>query len=93
MIRRKARLSNTMLSDRETKMILWLESLVWLNECKLSLTKSKLLKQDVLWDYTLKCLVHKGRIKDLSVYRTKVFLEVVLPPLASTSNIDPKIGE
>lgn len=80
LVRRKQRLSNILLSDRETRMIQWLESQTWIGEYVVSLTIAKLKRQDVLWKYTLECLVYKGRIKNLNIYRTKCILEVIPPP-------------
>lgn len=80
MIKRKKWRSDTFLSDRELKLIKYFESKTWLNEPLITVSKTKLKQLDHLWEHSLKCLEFHGRVSNVHVYRTKIFLEVVPKP-------------
>ncbi len=77
LIRRKSRYSDLLLSDKELRLIQFLEKSTWLDEPYILIAKKKLLDLDLFWDCTLQSLAHKGRVKNVVIHKTNVTIEVV----------------
>lgn len=88
LIKRKARFSNLLLTDKEHHLVFFLEKQTWLSEPIITITKKKLIEIDLFWNETLKALEHKGRLKNIQIYRTKISVEVIPEQLTKTCTRD-----